>query len=260
MPHGSLSYPSPSPFRLSGNPMPSSGVSKMMKVAVLAERSWASSLSSITISATQPLGRHRTKPARPTSALSSLRPRPDGSSTPSGATTRISLLFWSAVLSMITVRPALERSSATTLWIRAHCSACAPGGVSQRICQSPCTERTAPWALAAAVRPKNSAVARLPAHKRLGPRPFLNLFSDQFLGLNGLIRVDPSGYIAPNAALIGNDGSLKAIFKYVLHVSLHVSLRAARAAPSRESGSCGAPRLCVHRAIRLSSAARMQKQ
>ena len=23
------------------------------------------------------------------------------------------------------------------LWIRAHCSACAPGGVSQRICQSP---------------------------------------------------------------------------------------------------------------------------
>ena len=38
-PHGNLSYPSPSPFRLSGNPMPSSGVSKMINVAVLALRS-----------------------------------------------------------------------------------------------------------------------------------------------------------------------------------------------------------------------------
>ncbi len=66
-PHGSLSYPSPMPFRLSGNPMPSSGVSKIMNVAVLAVRSWPSSLSSITTSATQPLGRQRTNPARPTS-------------------------------------------------------------------------------------------------------------------------------------------------------------------------------------------------
>ncbi len=46
-----------------------------------------------TTSATQPLGRQRTKPARPTSALSILRPSPDGNSTPSGATTRISRLF-----------------------------------------------------------------------------------------------------------------------------------------------------------------------
>jgi hypothetical protein len=38
-PHGSLSNPSPSPLRLSGKPIPSSGVSKMMKVAVLAVRS-----------------------------------------------------------------------------------------------------------------------------------------------------------------------------------------------------------------------------
>src|SRR5260221_12848712 len=55
--------------------MPSSGVSKIMKVAVLAVRSWPSSFSSITTSATQPLGRQRTKPARPTSTLSSFRPR-----------------------------------------------------------------------------------------------------------------------------------------------------------------------------------------
>ena len=55
---------------------------EMMKVAVLAVRSWPSSLSSITTSATQPLGRQRTKPARPTSTLSSFRPRPEGSSTP----------------------------------------------------------------------------------------------------------------------------------------------------------------------------------
>src|ERR1700730_12561986 len=166
-PHGNLSYPSASPFKLSGNPMPSSGVSKMMNVAVLAARNWPSSLSSITTSATQPLGRQRTKPARPTSTLSSFRPSPDGNSTPSGATTRISLLFWSAVFSTITVRPALERSSATTLWISAHCSPCAPGGVSQRICQSPCTERTAPCACAVALAPAtNAAASKLPSQRR----------------------------------------------------------------------------------------------
>src|ERR1700730_1570043 len=198
MPHGNLSYPSPIPFKLSGNPMPSSGVSKMMKVAVLAVRSWFNSLSSITTSATQPLGRHRTKPARPTSTLSSFRPSPDGSSTPRGATTRISLLFWSAVFSTMTVRPALERSSATTLWIRAHCSACAPGGVSQRICQSPCTERTAPWALAEAVRPNSSALAS-PAAVRLAPSRRPNLTANRSprlvalvaLYFEGPIRVDP---------------------------------------------------------------------
>src|SRR6267154_2059858 len=101
------------------------------------------------------------------------RRKVEGTSTPKGATTRISLLFWSAVLSTITVRPALERSSATTLWIRAHCSPCAPGGVSQRICQSPWTDRTAPCAPAATVRPKNSAIAKLaatwPAAFRLAP-------------------------------------------------------------------------------------------
>ena len=65
---------------------------------------------------------------------------------PSGASTRISRLFWSAVFSTMTVRPTLGRSSAITLWISAHCSPCAPGGVSQRICQSPCTDLTAPCA------------------------------------------------------------------------------------------------------------------
>jgi hypothetical protein len=72
----------------------------------------------------------------------------NGNRTPSGATTRISRLFWSLVLSTITVSPTLGRSSAVTLCMSAHCSLWAPGGVSQRICQSPCTERTAPWATA----------------------------------------------------------------------------------------------------------------
>src|ERR1700722_930991 len=63
----------------------------------------------------------------------------------------------------MTVRPALERSSATTLWIRAHCSPCAPGGVSQRICQSPWTDRTAPCAPAGAIRPSQHTKARLEA-------------------------------------------------------------------------------------------------
>src|ERR1700676_5152282 len=189
-PHGSLSYPSPIPFKLSGKPIPSSGVSKMMNVAVLAVRNWPKSLSSITTSATQPLGRQRTKPARPTSTLSSFRPRPEGRSTPSGATTRISLLFWSAVLSTMTVRPALERSSATTLWIRAHCSLCAPGGVSQRICQSPWTDRTAPWALAAAVSPSQNRMARPPPSPPAanGWRRVAALLVGCF---EGPIRVDP---------------------------------------------------------------------
>src|SRR5215472_4778562 len=56
--------------------------------------------------------------------------------------------FWSAVLSTSTVMPTLARSSATTLWNRAHCSPWAPGGVSHRICQSPCTDFTAPCAKA----------------------------------------------------------------------------------------------------------------
>src|ERR1700730_4825134 len=67
----------------------------------------------------------------------------------------------------MTVRPALERSSATTLWISAHCSACAPGGASQRICQSPWTDLAAPWALAADVSPKNDRAARLKPNQRL---------------------------------------------------------------------------------------------
>src|SRR3984885_10016703 len=101
----------------------------------------------------------------------------------------------------MTVRPALERSSATTLWIRAHCSPCAPGGVSQRICQSPCTERTAPWAPAAAVRPKNSAAARAPAAIWV-----------LACCLENPIRVDPSRFwqTGSNIGLIGNDGALKA--------------------------------------------------
>src|SRR5580704_19251276 len=105
----------------------------------------------------------------------------------------------------MTVRPALERSSATTLWIRAHCSPCAPGGVSQRICQSPCTERTAPCALATTVSPSKNAMARLVAARLVAiglglPRRAMRLA----LCLEGPIRVDPLdiplGRIFPGAA------------------------------------------------------------
>src|ERR1700735_5088402 len=100
----------------------------------------------------------------------------------------------------MTVRPALERSSATTLWIRAHCSPCAPGGVSQRICQSPWTDRTAPCALAAPDRPRENAIARLVvvrlAAVRLAPSPRLKTAANglpRFLAwcFEGPIRVDP---------------------------------------------------------------------
>src|SRR6266540_1382760 len=49
-PHGSLSYPSPNPFRPNGIPMPSSGVWKMMKVALWPVRNCLMRLSSITTS------------------------------------------------------------------------------------------------------------------------------------------------------------------------------------------------------------------
>src|SRR4051812_41905138 len=48
----------------------------------------------------------------------------------------------------MTVGPTLARSSGVPLWISAHCSPCAPGGVSQRTCQSLCTDLTAPCAAA----------------------------------------------------------------------------------------------------------------
>src|SRR6185436_8552669 len=72
-----------------------------------------------------------------------------------------------------------------------------------RICQSPCTERTAPCAPATDVRPKNNAMAMAPA-------------------INGCLAcrletpmpVDPQrcseNAVGSNSALIGNDGALKA--------------------------------------------------
>src|SRR5216683_6055356 len=126
----------------------------------------------------------------------------------------------------MTVRPALERSSATTLWIRAHCSACAPGGVSQRICQSPWTDRTAPCALAATVRPKNSATARLAAVRFAAsrrPKPaarellrFASPLAWCFQGLIGSIPGYSRGNVDPGNGLIGNDGALKATTKQSL--------------------------------------------
>ena len=52
--------------------------------------------------------------------------------------TRNSRLLPSAVLSTMTTRLMFGLSSAATLCSSAHCSFAAPGGVSQRISQSPC--------------------------------------------------------------------------------------------------------------------------
>ena len=157
--------------------MPSSGVSKMMKVAVLAVRELAEQLVVHHDSATQPLGRQRTKPARPTSSLSSFRPsrgqqhaeRRDHAHQPALLVGGFQHDDGQAGIGAV---------SATTLWIRAHCSVWAPGGVSQRICQSPCTERTAPcalarpWAEQTRLRgparrrvPRNRAASRAPASR-----------------------------------------------------------------------------------------------
>ena len=107
-------------------------------------------------------------------------------------------------------RQALERSSATTLWIRAHCSPCAPGGVSQRICQSPWTERTAPCAPALPVRPRKQATARLAAVRLAPNRPkpargLPRLAARLALCFEGPIRVfspDIPLSVGPNRGLI----------------------------------------------------------
>src|SRR5262249_30685585 len=179
--YGSLSKPSPKPLRLTGMPMPSSGVWKMMKVADWPVRSLFIRSSLTTTSATQPSGRERTKETLPTSAESMRSPSPLGSSTPSGASTRMRRNFWSAVLSTITVRPTLGRSSAVTLWMSAHCSLWAPGGVSQRICQSPCTDLTTPWAAALPAITASMMSASASRAKPARPAPCSRLIRAQWL-------------------------------------------------------------------------------
>src|SRR4051794_11371862 len=141
---GSCLNPSAKPLSDTGMPMPSSGVLNTTNIAVLPSLSCFSSASSITTSATQPLGRQRTNATRPMSVPSMLRPSPLGKSTPSGARTRSSRAFWSAVLSTMTLSPTFGWSSAVTFWMIAHCSKLAPGGVSQLICQSPYCAFTTP--------------------------------------------------------------------------------------------------------------------
>ena len=129
------------------------------------------SLSSITTSATQPVGRHFTKPARPTSVESILRPRPEGSSTPSGAMTRSRRLLPSAVRSTMTTRLMFGLSSAATLCTSAHCSLLAPGGVSQRNSQSPYLALTNPCAAAvwaAPAAPRSRVAPKIPRRSRIG--------------------------------------------------------------------------------------------
>src|SRR5215472_373158 len=70
----------------------------------------------------------------------------------------------------MTVSPTLGRSSAVTIWIKAHCSPWEPGGVSQRICQSLKTERTTPWAAAGAAMPASATSASAIGRRNLsGP-------------------------------------------------------------------------------------------
>src|SRR5262249_35156109 len=88
----------------------------------------------------------------PNIGLGDLEPEPGGKQHAHGAMTRMSRLFWSAVLS-ITVRPTLGRSSAMTVCMSAHCSSKVPGGVSQRTCQSLWTDLTRPCALACSAVP-----------------------------------------------------------------------------------------------------------
>ncbi|CDX34851.1 hypothetical protein MPLA_1800051 [Mesorhizobium sp. ORS 3359] len=75
---------------------------------------------------------------------STLRPRPLGRRTPSGASTRRISALLSAVRSTTTERPISGRSSATTFCIITHCSDVAPAGVSQMIDHAPCVDFTVP--------------------------------------------------------------------------------------------------------------------
>ncbi len=133
----------------------------------------------------------------------------------------------------MTVRPALERSSATTLWIRAHCSACAPGGVSQRSASrhgptAPRPGRRRSRHAEQGRQPRGSASVRSGRRRAAGGGPrrgcrdlrcFLALCSE------GPIRVDSLDirWTFPDLSvragdrcargLIGNDGGLEGDFR-----------------------------------------------
>src|SRR5436309_10338381 len=75
----------------------------------------------------------------------------------------------------------------------AHCSPCAPGGVSQRICQSLWTDRTVPCALAGAVPPTTvSAKSSGASRKASGlPDPIVKPCPLNPLGASRAVRLAP---------------------------------------------------------------------
>ena len=84
---------------------------------------------------------------------------------PSGATIRSSRDLPSAVLSAMTSSVRFGRSSAMTFWTSAHCSLFAPGGVSQRICQSPNVFFTTPCAPAVPAAAVSAAAKAVQTHR-----------------------------------------------------------------------------------------------
>jgi len=93
MPHGNLSYPSPSPFKLSGKADALFGGLEDDERRGLGGAELTQELVVHHDFGNAAIGRQRTNPARPTSDVVELQAEAGGSSTPSGATTRISLLF-----------------------------------------------------------------------------------------------------------------------------------------------------------------------
>src|SRR5882757_6209926 len=177
----------------------------MPSVAVFPAFSLLIKASSMASCATQPFGRHWRKLKRPASALSIRKLMPGGSSTPSGAMTRMRRVLRSAVLSTITTRIKLGRAWSTTLSTIAHCSWAAPGGVSQRVAQSPCLSLTAPCGSDSAAETWDVASSRPPTRLRSAQPAF-----DRFALVNAIVGKNPL-YRVVSGARVGKGGRLAAV-------------------------------------------------
>jgi hypothetical protein len=123
--------------------MPSSGVSKMIKVAVLAVRNYSTTCRPSRLrQRSHWAGAHD---RRGDVDIVSFKPRPGNNANGAPPASACSLV---GGLEHDDGEAGIGRSSATTLWIRAHCSAWRRAACRSRSAV-PWTERTAPWALAA---------------------------------------------------------------------------------------------------------------
>ena len=136
--------------------MPSSGVSKMMKVAVLALRNWLKQLVVHHDFGNAAVGQAADETGAADIGIVELQPEPGRQQHAERRHHPHQLALLVGGLEHDDGEAGVGAVFGDHALDQGALLACAPGGVSQRICQSPWTERTAPWALAAAVRPRKA--------------------------------------------------------------------------------------------------------